>query len=472
MVKFDYIKASNKLQIRCDSAILTKIRNRFSMENKNAYFMRKYNPNIPTRTYAISATGTSDIGMYWLILDYLEILKLNHDCTPELLSILDSRICDSVVSKLKHELREYQLESVTNAMNSGRGICVLGTGGGKTLITAAIIENFKRNNPKFKCVVIVPDLGLVNQTYADFTDYGVSFKYTRWTGKIKPDLTADVIISNSGLITKRLDSHAWIENVDLLICDEVHKCTAGSKLSKLVSKVRTQHKFGLTGTLPDNQFDAWYILGKFGPIIYSKTSASLREDKYLSPADIKIIKVGYKDKVEKTSDNAYVCELNFIYSSAFRNKVLGQLCTKLKNNTLLLINHIRHGETLVQEFSRIPGLDKEIHFIQGAIEVDERDRVKQLMEAKDNIICIAMSSIFSTGVNIRNLHNIIFGAGGKAFIRTVQSIGRGLRLHESKNKLTIIDIHDDLKYGNRHADARKAIYDNEKIAYSTREIYE
>ena len=88
------------------------------------------------------------------------------------------------------------------------------------------------------------------------------------------------------------------------------------------------------------------------------------------------------------------------------------------------------------------------------------------MEDNNNVICIAISAIFSTGVNIKNLHMIIFAAGGKSFIRTVQSIGRGLRLSDNKEKLVIIDIADKLQYGSEHSSKRKEIYNNEKIEFN------
>ncbi len=94
------------------------------------------------------------------------------------------------------------------------------------------------------------------------------------------------------------------------------------------------------------------------------------------------------------------------------------------------------------------------------------------METNSNVICIAMSSIFSTGINIKNIHMIMFASGGKSFIRTIQSIGRGLRLHESKNKLIIIDLADKLKYGTRHSDKRKEIYKSEKINFISTDIVE
>jgi len=136
-----------------------------------------------------------------------------------------------------------------------------------------------------------------------------------------------------------------------------------------------------------------------------------------------------------------------------------------------LINNINHGQHLFDLFSKnLP--DKQVYFIRGEVDVEDRDKVKAIMETSNNVVCIAISAIFSTGVNIKNIHMIIFAAGGKSFIRTVQSIGRGLRLNENKDELIIIDICDLLDYGSNHAEKRKEIYNKEKITFSQHLIKE
>jgi superfamily II DNA or RNA helicase len=115
-------------------------------------------------------------------------------------------------------------------------------------------------------------------------------------------------------------------------------------------------------------------------------------------------------------------------------------------------------------------LDRHIYFVKGEVDVQERQKIIDMMEKNDNIICIAMSSIFSTGINIKNLPNIMFVGLGKSFIRVVQSIGRGLRLHDSKDKLRIFDIVDNTKYSSSHAEYRQEIYDKEDIQWTERII--
>jgi superfamily II DNA or RNA helicase len=368
-------------------------------------------------------------------------------------------------------LRDYQLSSVENALKFGRGIIKLGTGGGKTLTIASLLMSLYKDDPKIKILIIVPDLGLVNQTYKDFEDYDVKFKFTRWTGKLKPDLTANCIIANRGILQSQFLDNDWIKDVDCLVIDECHTIKKSNKISKMVNNIKTLNKFGLTGTLPDNKQDEWNIKGKIGKVIYDKDSYELRLENYLTTVNVSIIDLKYNDKpLYIPGTNNFKAELDFIYENEFRNNLIKGLCSKFTNNSLILVNHLKHGEKLLSVLSE--NQDKQVYFVKGEVEVEERDRIKKIMENNDNIICIAMSSIFSTGINIKNIHMIMFASGGKSFIRTIQSIGRGLRLHDSKDKLTIIDLADNLKYGSRHSTKRKEIYSQEKINFKTTEIVE
>ena len=474
MIEFDYNRSTNKLSVRCsDKLLFDDIREHFSVENQNARFARRYNRFAPSRKYVITATGACELGLYWEIRKYLIKKQINIDVSisNNLKKALEVGVDTELCSGFKFELRDYQSDVVRKALRLGRGTCVLGTGAGKTFITAALIENFFRNasdKDTFKCLMLVPDLGLVTQTYDEFVNCGSTFKVTKWTGKNTPDLTANVIIANIGIIQSRFEDNDWLKYVDLLIVDEAHKVAHGNKISKIVHKIKTQNKFGFTGTLPEDQLDKWSIIGKLGPVIYEKSSYELRVEDHLASVSVKVVKLNYTQQINYTTHNRYREELDFIYENVDRNNFLTKLCSKLQNNILVLVNHIKHGEVLQEYFEQI--LDKQVYFIRGEVEVEEREHIKQIMEKHDNIVCIAISAIFSTGVNIKNLHNIIFTAGGKSFIRTVQSIGRGLRKHASKDELVIIDACDNLPYGTRHYDKRKTIYEKEKIKYTEIQI--
>jgi len=209
--------------------------------------------------------------------------------------------------------------------------------------------------------------------------------------------------------------------------------------------------------------DRWSILGKLGPVIYEKSSYELRLEDHLANVNVKILNLKHERQIRYETDNRYREELDFIYESSTRNYFLQKLCGKLPNNILVLVNHIKHGEVLQEYLEK--AVNKQVFFIRGEVPVEEREKIKKIMETHSNVVCIAISAIFSTGINVKNLHSIIFAAGGKSFIRTVQSIGRGLRKHATKEKLIIFDIADNLPYGRRHCDKRKSIYEKEKIQY-------
>lgn len=474
VINFDYNTNTNKLIFQTeDSSLFNRVREYFSVENKGASFARRRGRFIPQRKYVITPLGTCELGLFWEIKRYFyENQVLCDVCiTEKLEKALNVGKDIEIYNKFTYELREYQHEVLKKALIQGRGTCVLGTGAGKTLTTAALIENYYRscsNADTFKCLVIVPDLGLVEQTYNEFKQCGVTFKLTRWTGNHTPDLTSNVIICNIGILQSRFEQNDWVKYVDLLIVDESHKIKASNNISKIIGKIKTHNKYGFTGTLPEEQLDKWSIIGKFGPVIYEKSSFELRIEDFLVNVEVKVLNIGYNSTPPRITDNNYRDELQFLYNNQFRNNIIKGLCEKLANNTLILVNHIEHGEILYNTLQTIT--NKQVFFIRGEVEVEEREVIKAKMENQDDIICIAISAIFSTGVNIKNLHNIIFAAGGKSFVRTVQSIGRGLRKHKTKDKLIIIDLADNLQYGKQHSEKRKAIYNKEKIKFTEKDV--
>ena len=268
----------------------------------------------------------------------------------------------------------------------------------------------------------------------------------------------------------------FLEYYDMVIVDEVHKLRRGNKVNKLLSKIRTSHKFGFTGTLPEEQVDKWNIMGKIGPILLTKSSRDLADEDYISKAKIIILNTSYSEQPSAPFDRHEVAaeyrrEVEFIMHSEFRNNMIGNICKSLSKNILIIVDYIEHG-LILEEKMKEYAADKSIHFIQGEVDVEERDKVKQLMEEEDNVICIAISKIISTGVNIKNLHYIMFAHGGKAKIKIIQSIGRGLRLHNDKEEVIIFDIADNLKYGMQHMRKRMRLYTKEHFNYGVKEITE
>ena len=471
MIEFTCDK--KKIRLKCE--MLKDIREHFSVKDESARFRKGGGRFGPSRIYCITPTGLFEPGLFYNILKHIKDkypdskLSISSDITSIVKPGLEgARVYDN----LTLNLRECQLTACKQAIKIGRGILKMGTGAGKTMTICSILMSaFIRRRENFKCLLIVPDLSLVNQTYSDFEEYNALFTYTRWTGKLKPDFNSNVIIANLGILQSQFAANEWLRDVDMLIIDECHKLRKSNKLNKMVDSIKTSHKFGLTGTLPDSKEDEWNIIGKIGHIIYEKDSFSLRNEQHLTAVKTSIIRLKYNNGPQyKKTDNNYKKELDFIYCNEFRNNIIKGLCGNFANNSLILVNHLAHGDALYDKLVNCEG--KQVFFVKGEMAVESRDNVKQIMERSNNVICIAMSSIFSTGVNIKNIHMIMFASGGKSFTRTIQSIGRGLRLHQDKEKLIIIDLADDLRYGNRHIEKRIEIYNLEKIPFSMTDIVE
>lgn len=468
MIKFEFIDGKGIIS----GSKFAELREYFSVPNEAA----KYNKNfyVPKRLYLIGKNGSFDIGMYSEIESTIKRKYPNEkiELSDEFIKNTNPKLDKAVIERLNKDFRYYQKDSLIKSFDNGRGVLLLGTGAGKTLTCAGLIDNFylySKNLQKFKCLVIVPNVGLASQTYKDFISYGVSFSCSLWTGQNDLDPDANVIVANTKIIQSRLDQNKWIFDVDLLIVDECHGLKATSDISKIVSKIKTPNKFGLTGTLPENLFDKWNVIGKLGPVIIEKSSSELREEKFLTNANVKIFNIDYESVPVITNPTGnitdkYYAELEFIYNNKYRNKIIKSISYNFKNNLLILVNHLDHGNILNELLSKMN--DKKVFYIKGEVEVDDREKVQSIMESDNNVICIAMSSIFSTGINIKNIHGILFAAGGKSFVRTVQTIGRGLRLNENKINLMIIDIIDNLYYGKKHGIKRKEIYKNENIPYN------
>jgi superfamily II DNA or RNA helicase len=468
MIKLDYDQRYNKGRIITDENTLKKISYNFSVPVENIEIIRRRtgNPNIPNRNYAIKPTGLFDFGLYQNIINFLDDSKLEYQTTE---NFNNQRSCgfrvETVFDGLDLKHRDYGVTAVSNALESGCGTIVSATGSGKSFLTASLLENIKRTDKftPFKCLIIVPGLSLVDQLIGDFKDYGVSFTFSGWTGKMELQDT-EIIICNSENFCSKFEKSPWIKDINVLIIDEVHRVKNGNVVTNNVSKIKSQHKYGFTGTLPKSKIDEWKIIGTLGPIIFEKKSKELRDKGFLSDAIIQMIKLNYSIPWKMN----YKQELEFLYNDESRANIIKKISEKLNNNSLILVNHLEHGEKLLNHLSTIP--NKTVYFVKGEMCVEDRNQIIREMEINNNIICIAMSSIFSTGINIKNLHYILFVAGGKSFIRIVQAIGRGLRLHDSKNKLTLFDIYDNLKYSMQHADERKSFYSEEEIEWKEKEI--
>ena len=429
--------------------------------------MRRKGYYVSERFYSITPAGRFDLGLFYKIYRYLtETLKLDDiRIDPELIQKVNPIKGIETIEYLNYEPRDYQKEMCKKAFKFGRGIFEVATGGGKTYAMAVICHNLLKNNLAKKILVLEPDLGLVEQVYDEFLKVGVKSWTEKYTGETNFDGNSEIVIANIGILNSRGEEK--VQDCDAIIIDEAHKLKRGNKINKVLDKIQADIRFGFTGTLPDEKEDAMCIEGKIGPVIYKKTSVDLKE--YLAPACCNIVELDYQNQPDWFAPEdlkRYRQEYDFIINNQSRNNIISKLGCNLQNNTLVLIDRIQHGLDLQKNLQKSCE-NKKVFFIRGEVEVESRNEIRKIMENKNDVICIAISSIFATGIDIKNLHNIILANAGKAKIRLLQSIGRGLRLHPSKEKLMLIDLADQLYYGKKHFEKRLEIYNREQIETKT-----
>lgn len=473
MLSFSLTSKNKQVQIQGDLKSISLIREKFSIANP-AY--RKNVPFMQPRLYCITPSGKFDIGLFRDVLEFVELNHYEYELDNNIKKEFNPGFGNPKIKSLNLQLRDYQEKSVISAIKQGRGVTLIPTAGGKTLICATLIESLRENlnDPNALVLVTVPSLQLVEQTANDFTSYGLK-NVTKWSGNNKPDPTATVIVAGTQILLSESSDLSKLADVKILLMDEAHSLKRGNKLNKILNFIDTPYKFGFTGTMPSSEIDQWNIVGKLGPITYEQKTDDLKKQTYVSNFKIIILNIKHESLPSlrvssETPALAYQQELEFLMGHARRNNIISNLANKLNQNTLIMVDRILHGESIERELRRVCDTSRPIYFIQGLTDIQERERIRSLMDNRNDVIVIAVSKIFSTGINIPNLHNIIFASAGKAKIKIMQSIGRALRLHPTKKIATIFDIADNTKYGKIHLSERKKLYTLEKYEYTEKEL--
>lgn len=355
---------------------------------------------------------------------------------------------------LPYEARDYQVEALAHAVRTGRSLILSPTASGKSLIIYLIYQYYQK-----KTLLIVPTVSLVHQMKSDFADYSVNNKwpvqrYVRTiTGESakdwKEEIDEPLTITTWQSIYKM--PKAWFDQFEVVIGDEAHLFKAKSLTDIMTKLSGCKYRFGFTGTLDGTDTHKLILEGLFGTVRTIVKTKDLIDAKHLAELTIKILMLRYTDEICKANkDNSYQNEIDFIVSNEKRNKFITNLTVSLEGNTLLLFQYVdKHGRILYDMIKQKISKDRKVFFVFGGTDAETRESVRAITEKEASAIIIASYGTFSTGVNIRNLHNVIFASPGKSKIRNLQSIGRGLRKGNNKDACVLYDIADDLHHNKR-----------------------
>lgn len=377
----------------------------------------------------------------------------------------------------KFDARDYQLSAIYQALTNKRGVLLSCTGSGKSLMIYGILKYLINRKNKRHLLLIVPSVSLVEQMYSDFIDYGwknIENDVEKLYSGMDPTFKTPVLISTwQSLENQDKDFFADFQGV---IVDECHG-TKANVVSRLLKQcLGADYKIGTTGTLPTETADQLMINGVLGNVIYELKSKQLIELGYLTKIVVASIFVKYPQEfIMANKDRTYQEEVKVVEEKPERNRTLNFVIdhSKPTDNILILVNHKEHLKS-VKEYLNLVYPDRKVSIIMGEVKAKERESIRTGIEDEDGTLLLATYGTVSTGINIPKLHAVMLYANSKSRIKVLQSIGRGLRKHVSKNKVIIYDIIDDLSYKTRTGKAHKNYcmqhYD-ERLSYYTEQEF-
>ena len=465
------------LQVKSETHVYYELSDYFTFDVPGAKFMPQYRNKYWDGKIRLFSNHTGEI--YVGLLDKLIQFCEDHNYTYEFkdneyyglpfqTNDLISRegVKDYMYSICKHVPRDYQIEGVYDALKHNRKLLISPTASGKSLMIYSIVRYYVEK--KQSILIVVPTTSLVEQMYKDFEDYGWdvgSFCHKIYAGKER-ETNSQVIITTWQSIYKL--PRKYFERFSVVIGDEAHQFKSKSLISIMTKLSDAKYRVGFTGTLDGTQTHKWVLEGLFGPSYKIIKTDELMKKGHLATLDINVLLLKHSPNKFETFED----EVQYIIGHEKRNRFICNLALDLKGNTLILFARVEaHGQPLYEMINNKKIDNRNVFFIHGGVDTEDREKVREITEKESNAIIVASYGTFSTGINIKNLHNIIFASPSKSRIRNLQSIGRVLRKGDKKVKATLYDIADDIRYKSRknytlnHLIERIKIYNEENFNY-------
>ena len=446
------------IKVQCDESIAWELRDAFSFRPPGFQFVPSYKQKLWDGFLRLFNPATRVIfrGLAPQVIEWIVNRGYTYEYADEDLDTSFSlEEAKEFIDQLnpKHLPRDYQVNSFVHAIRSKRRIILSPTGSGKSLLLY-LVSMFLLKKGK-RGLIIVPRSALVEQLFSDFQDYSTKngkdmFKYCWRVYSGKDKNSEHPIIISTWQSLQRLPKE-YFAKFDYVICDEVHQAQAKA-LTDIVSKcTKAQYRLGVTGTLSGAKAHEWQLVGLFGQIYKATTSAELMKKKQLAELTIKCLLLKYDDEeCQYMKSASYQDEVKYIISNKDRNTFITNLAISLEGNTLLLFNFVEtHGAILYEMIKNKVKEGRKVFFIHGGTEVEDREEIRGIIENERDAIIVGSVGVLSTGTNIVALDNVIFSSPSKSKIRNLQSIGRGLRVSDTKKSATLYDIADDFSWKKR-----------------------
>ena len=473
------IQKSNEvfLKIKAEPHIEYELRDHFTFEVEGAKFMpqyRKRNWNGEIHLFDLRSKKIY-VGLLDKIISFCE----RHGYTYKFedndyygppfeinSSISKEGVKDYIRSITNIKPRDYQIEGVCDCLKHNRRLLVSPTASGKSLMIYSLVRYYVHKG--MKILLVVPTTSLVEQMYKDFIEYGWDAKnhcHRIYSGREITN-TNEVTITTWQSVFRMEKS--FFTDYNVIIGDEAHLFKSKSLVNIMTKLEHAKYRFGFTGTLDGTQTHKWVLEGLFGPSYKVTKTEKLMREGHLSQLDIQCLVLKHPPKKFET----YEDELQYLISHEQRNNFITNLALDLKGNTLILYSRVEtHGAILYEKINNIKHTDRKVFFVHGGVDAEQRESIREITENERNAIIVASYGTFSTGINIKRLHNVIFASPSKSRVRNLQSIGRVLRKGKDKVKAILYDIGDDCTYNSKknytlnHLIERIKIYNEENFNY-------
>jgi len=465
------------LKIQGEPHVFMELQEHFTFEVDGYKFMPQYRNKYWDGKIRLFSTATGEI--YVGLLDKIIAFCERHDYTYEFQNndyygtpfevnegISYEGVKDYMKSICSHPPRKYQIEGVYDALKHNRKLLISPTASGKSLMIYALVRYYVAKQQKI--LLVVPTTSLVEQMYKDFLDYGWeadSYCHRIYAGKEKTN-EYPVTITTWQSVYKL--ERKFFEDYNVVIGDEAHLFKSKSLISIMTKLHHAKYRFGFTGTLDGTQTHKWVLEGLFGPSYKVTKTDELMKQGHLAQLDIQCLVLKHPPQKFET----YQDEIEYLISHEQRNNFIRNLTLDLKGNTLVLFSRVEaHGAVLYEKINTNKRPENKVFFVHGGVDAEQRELVREITEKENSAIIVASYGTFSTGINIQNLHNVIFASPSKSRIRNLQSIGRVLRKGTNKIKAILYDIADDCTYKTKrnytlnHLIERIKIYNEENFNY-------
>ena len=466
------------LRVQAEPHVYYELADQFTFEVPGAKFSPAYKKKFWDGKIRLFNTQTGEIyvGLLDKIIQFCtdhgytyEFVDNKHYGTPFEINKMISKegVKDYMTAISRHKPRDYQIDGVYDALRHNRKLLISPTASGKSLMIYSIVRYFVET--KKNTLIVVPTTSLVEQMYKDFADYGWdvgSFCHKIYAGKER-ETNSQVIITTWQSIYKL--PRKYFERFSVVVGDEAHQFKSKSLISIMTKLSDAKYRYGFTGTLDGTQTHKWVLEGLFGPSYKIIKTDELMKKGHLATLDINVLLLKHPPNKFETFED----EVQYIIGHNRRNNFIKNLALDLKGNTLILYARVEgHGEPLYELINNNNTIEnRQVFFIHGGVDTEDREKVRSITEQENNAIIVASYGTFSTGINIKNLHNVIFASPSKSRIRNLQSIGRVLRKGDQKTRATLYDIADDISYKSRknytlnHLIERIKVYNEENFNY-------